>query len=40
VKPSPSAKIVDLTGKFVIPGMFDMHTHVDEPETIELKSKK
>lgn len=31
------AKVIDCKGKWVIPGLFDMHTHVDDPELIEVK---
>jgi imidazolonepropionase-like amidohydrolase len=33
-------KVVDCRGKFIIPGLWDMHTHVDDPELLELNPKK
>lgn len=35
----PAAQSVDVKGKWIIPGLFDMHTHVDDPELLELKPK-
>lgn len=34
------AKRIDGRGKFAIPGMWDMHTHVDDPELVEVKPTK
>lgn len=34
------AKVIDGKGKFVIPGLWDMHTHLDDPELLELKPTK
>ncbi|HLO97328.1 MAG TPA: amidohydrolase family protein [Fimbriimonas sp.] len=34
------ATIVNGKGKFVIPGLWDMHTHFDDPEMLELKPTK
>ncbi len=34
-----NAKRIDATGKFIIPGLWDMHTHVDDPELLELNPK-
>lgn len=37
VKPPPSAKVIDGTGKFVIPGLWDMHTHFrDAPRDLKM----
>ncbi len=30
------AKVVDGSGKFLIPGLWDMHTHVADPKYLEL----
>ena len=36
--PIPSrARRIDGRGKFAIPGLWDMHTHVDDPELVEVK---
>jgi hypothetical protein len=29
VKPVPGARVIDATGKFLIPGLWDMHVHLD-----------
>lgn len=34
------AKVIDGKGKFVIPGLWDMHTHLDDPELLEVKPTK
>lgn len=34
------ATVVNGKGKFVIPGLWDMHTHFDDPELLELKPTK
>ncbi len=34
-----STKVVDGHGKFVLPGLWDMHTHVDDPELLELNPR-
>lgn len=34
-----AARRLNGTGKFVIPGLWDMHTHVDDPELLELNPK-
>lgn len=34
------AKVVDGKGKYVIPGLWDMHTHLDDPELLEVKPTK
>jgi imidazolonepropionase-like amidohydrolase len=31
VRPPASARVIDATGKFVIPGLWDMHVHTDVP---------
>ncbi|MBI3818308.1 MAG: amidohydrolase family protein [Planctomycetes bacterium] len=31
------ARVLDGKGKFIIPGLWDMHTHLDDPELLELK---
>jgi len=30
--PSEGAQVIDATGKFLIPGLWDMHIHLDDPE--------
>jgi imidazolonepropionase-like amidohydrolase len=39
VKIPAGARRVDGRGKFLIPGLWDMHTHVDDPELLELNPK-
>jgi len=34
--PQPGAKVVDATGKFVIPGLWDMHVHWYDEKTLRL----
>ncbi len=29
LKPAPGARVIDATGKFLIPGLWDMHVHLD-----------
>jgi len=37
LKPPPSAKVLDATGKFVIPSLWDMHTHLrDAPRDLKM----
>lgn len=36
VEPPPGALAVDATGKFVIPGLWDMHVHIHDPAFLEL----
>ena len=31
LEPPPQARIIDATGKFLIPGLWDMHVHLDPP---------
>ena len=31
VRPPPGARVIDATGKYVIPGLWDMHVHADVP---------
>src|SRR5690349_12149716 len=33
VKPAPGATVVDATGQFLIPGLWDMHFHLDPQGT-------
>jgi hypothetical protein len=35
VKPAPNIRVIDATGKFLIPGLWDMHVHLD-PQGNEL----
>ena len=35
VKPAPNTRVIDATGKFLIPGLWDMHVHLD-PQGNEL----
>jgi hypothetical protein len=35
VKPAPGARVIDATGEFLIPGLWDMHVHLD-PQGNEL----
>lgn len=36
-KAPDGARRIDAKGKWILPGLFDMHTHVDDPELIEVK---
>jgi imidazolonepropionase-like amidohydrolase len=35
VKPRPDARVVDGTGKYLIPGLWDMHVHAVFPERLD-----
>ena len=32
--PAPEATVIDMTGKYVLPGLFDMHTHFGDDEWV------
>lgn len=36
VKIPKNAQVLDATGKFLIPGLWDMHTHIHSPEDLQL----
>lgn len=37
VRVPPNASVVDATGRYLIPGLWDMHVHPDDPEVWELE---
>ena len=37
-QPAPEATVIDMTGKYVLPGLFDMHTHFGDDEWVFVPS--